>query len=89
MRTDIKGACSRSHGPAAGGQSSDSESPSLPTTGSEKSAGQHHLPAPTGLRRGTSDDHRWTGSKAAETLRQTGSEVDSELAADRDVPLQE
>ncbi len=41
---------------------SDSESRSLRTAGLGQPAGQHHLPAPTGVRRGTSDCHGWIGS---------------------------
>jgi hypothetical protein len=50
--------------PAAGvidrlrsGQRSDSESRSLRTAGLGQPAGQRHSPAPTGVRRGTSDGH--------------------------------
>ncbi len=49
------------------GQSSDSESRSLRTAELAQPAWQRHSPAPTGVRRGTSDGHYWTGSKAVET----------------------
>ena len=65
--------------PAAGvmdwrrsGQRSDSESQSLHTAGLGQPAGQRHSPAPTGVRRGTSDGNGWIGSKAVEI---TGSRV--------------
>ena len=65
--------------PAAGvmdrrrsGQRSDSESRSLRTAGLGQPAGPRHSPAPTGVRRGTSDGHGWIGSKAVEI---TGSRV--------------
>jgi hypothetical protein len=66
--------------PAAGvmdllrsGQSSDSESRSLRTAGLGQPAGPRHSPAPTGVRRGTSDRHCWIGSKAVEiTGRRVG-----------------
>ena len=63
--------------PAAGvrrrsGQRSDSESRSLRTAGLGQAAGPRHSPAPTGVRRGTSDGHGWIGSKAVEI---TGSRV--------------
>ncbi len=59
--------------PAAGvmdrrrsGQRSDSESRSLHTSVLGQPAGPRHLPAPTGVRRGTSDGHGEIGSKAVE-----------------------
>jgi hypothetical protein len=65
--------------PAAGvmdrrrsGQRSDSESRSLRTAGLRQPAGPCHSPAPTEVRRGTSDHHGWIGSKAVEI---TGSRV--------------
>ncbi len=67
--------------PAAGvmdrrrsGQRSDSESRSLRTAGLGQPAGPRHSPAPTGVRRGTSDGNGWIGlgSKAVEI---TGSRV--------------
>jgi hypothetical protein len=61
--------------PAAGvmdrrrsGQSSDSENRSLRTAGLGQPAGLRHSPAPTGVRRGTSDGHGWIGSKAVEIM---------------------
>ncbi len=54
------------------GQSSDSDNRSLRTAGLGQPAGQRHSPAPTGVRRGTSDGHGWIGSKAVEI---TGSRV--------------
>ncbi len=65
--------------PAAGvmdrrrsGQSLDLESRSLRTAGLGQPAGPRHSPAPTGVRRGTSDGHGWIGSKAVEM---TGSRI--------------
>ncbi len=43
------------------GQRSDSESRSLRTAGLAQPAGPRHSPAPTGVRRGTSDGHGWIG----------------------------
>jgi hypothetical protein len=54
------------------GQRSDWKSLSLRTTGLGQPAGPRHSPAPTGVRRGTSDGHGWIGSKAVEI---TGSRV--------------
>jgi hypothetical protein len=77
--------------PAAGvmdrrrsGQSLDSGSWSLHTAELGQPAGPRHSPAPTGVRRGTSDGHGWIGSKAVEI---TGGRVGR--AAIQDVPLRE
>ena len=65
--------------PAAGvmdrqrsGQRSASASRSLRTAGLGQPAGPRHSPAPTGVRRESSDGHGWIGSKAVEI---TGSRV--------------
>jgi hypothetical protein len=63
-------------------QSSDSESRSLRTAGLAKPAGPRHSPATTGVRRGPSDGHGWTGSKAVETR---ASRAGLGWAADQDV----
>jgi hypothetical protein len=80
---DIDGAPSLSHGPAA-------ERPELGLGEPESTArlgqptGQCHSPAPTGVRRGTSDGQGWIGSKVVAI---TGSRVGP--PADQEVPLRE
>ena len=70
---DIEGARSRSHGPAAERPELGLGEPeSTHCAGPGQPAGPRHSPAPTGVRRGTSDGHGWIGSKAVEM---TGSRV--------------